>query len=101
AIANNADRHLKPGMFVQLQLPIAHQQTPVLIPSSAVQEHESKKFVFVHQGGDQFLRRDVTLGLANDSLVVVTRGLREGESIVTAGGFILKSQMLAELMGEE
>ncbi len=101
AIADNADRHLKPGMFVKLDLPIAQQQTPILIPSSAVQEHQSKKFVFVLQGTDQFLRRDVTLGLANDSQVVVKQGLREGESIVTAGGFILKSQMLAELMGEE
>lgn len=101
AIADNADRHLKPGMFVKLDLPIAQQQTPILIPSSAVQEHQSKKFVFVLRGADQFLRRDVTLGLANESQVVVKQGLREGESIVTAGGFILKSQMLAELMGEE
>ena len=101
AIADNADRHLKPGMFVKLELPIAQQPTSILIPSSAVQEHQSQKFVFVLQGSDQFLRRDVTLGLANESQVVVKQGLREGESIVTAGGFILKSQMLAELMGEE
>ena len=101
AIADNADRHLKPGMFVKLELPIAEQQAPILIPSSAVQEHQSKKFVFVLQGTDQFLRRDVILGPADDSQVVVRQGLREGESIVTAGGFILKSQMLAELMGEE
>ena len=64
-------------------------------------EFEGKKFVFVLQGEDQFQRRDVQVGMTSDQSVMIKQGLREGETIVTAGGFILKSQLLAELMGEE
>lgn len=101
AIADNTDHHLKPGMFVNIELPMSQQQATILIPSSAVQEHEGKKFVFVQQGEDKFLRRDVQVGPANDKSVVIRQGLREGEQIITGGGFILKSQLLAELMGDD
>lgn len=101
AIADNADHYLKPGMFVKIELSTSQQPSPILVPSSAVQEHEGKHFVFVQQGVDKFLRRDVQVGPTNDKSVVIRQGLTEGESIVTGGGFILKSQLLAELMGEE
>ncbi len=101
AIADNAKHELKPGMFVNIELPTAQQTESIVIPSSAVQQHEGKFFVFVLKGVDQFLRRDITVGPTNDKTIVVRSGLREGESVVTGGGFILKSQLLAELMGEE
>lgn len=101
AIADNAEHFLKPGMFVKIELPISQQPTPLLVPLSAVQEHEGKKFVFVLQGADRFVRRDIVVGPANDSSVVVKKGVSEGEPVVTTGGFIVKSQMLSELMGEE
>lgn len=101
AIADNAEGHLKPGMFVTIELPLKQTSNPIVVPSSAVQDHEGKKFVFVLQGEDQFQRRDVQVGMTSDQSVMIKQGLREGETIVTAGGFILKSQLLAELMGEE
>lgn len=101
AIADNPDHYLKPGMFVDIELPIKQPNKSILIPASAVQEHEGQTFVFVMKGNDAFYRRDVKIGVANEKDVVVDDGLREGESIVTQGGFILKSQLLADLMGEE
>lgn len=101
AIAENSDHDLKPGMFVTIELPLLQDSTPILVPMSAVQDHEGKKFVFVYGGEDVFTRRDVKLGMTNEQSVIVTEGLREGESIVIQGAFILKSQMLAELLGEE
>lgn len=101
AIARNADHHLKPGMFVNIELPISQQKSAIQVPASAVQVHEGQSFVFVLQGKDRFLRRNVKVGPANDKSVVIREGLRDGEQIVTSGGFILKSQLLAELLGEE
>ncbi|MCO8123364.1 efflux RND transporter periplasmic adaptor subunit [Stieleria sp. TO1_6] len=100
AIADNVDHRLKPGMFVNIELPI-RQSESVVIPSAAVQQHEGKQFVFVHQGNDQFQRRDVIVGATSGNSIVVRSGLQKGESVVTAGGFILKSQLLAELLGDE
>ncbi len=101
AIAGNDGHSLKPGMFVTIELPITQSPDPVLVPATAVQDHEGKKFVFVLDGENEFHRRDVQLGLTSEQSVIVKQGLSEGELIVTAGGFILKSQLLAELMGDE
>lgn len=101
AVAENSERLLKPGMFVEIELPGESVASTLVVPVSALQEHENKKFVFVHLNGDQFSRRDVTVGRTFDSLVEVTEGLRDGESVVTEGGFFLKSQMLEEEFGDE
>jgi cobalt-zinc-cadmium efflux system membrane fusion protein len=101
AIAPNPDRLLKPGMFVNVFIPGVSQGNGVTIPKDAVQEHEGKKFVFVHLGSDRFARRDVELGPSNERGVMIRAGLGINDSIVGEGGFILKSRMLAELLGEE
>jgi len=54
----------------------------------------------VHTGGDRFERRDVRAGRRTESWAEILSGLRAGESVVTRGGFALKSQMLAELLAE-
>lgn len=102
AVAENKEHLLKPGMFVTIELSGETNQLPVVqIPTTSVLEYQSSQFVFVHQGGEKFQRREVKLGQSNQQLTVVLSGLNEGESVVVEGGFILKSQMLAELMGEE
>jgi cobalt-zinc-cadmium efflux system membrane fusion protein len=101
AIADNTDRLLKPGMFVNVLIPGVSQGSALTIPKDAVQEHEGKKFVFVHLGSDRFARRDVQLGPTNEHGVMIREGIQADEPIVVQGGFILKSRMLAELLGEE
>jgi cobalt-zinc-cadmium efflux system membrane fusion protein len=101
AIAENTNRELKPGMFVTIELPLQQESDPIVVPTAAVQDHNGKHFVFVKSGDESFDRRDVKLGMSSDQVVVVQQGLSEGEQIVTGGGFILKSQLLAELLGEE
>ena len=101
AIAENPERRLKPGMFVKIEMPILQPGDPIVIPSKAVQEHEGKHFVFMAQADGSFVRRDVSIGPSHESAVVIVKGLDEGESIVTDGGFIVKSMLLAELMGKE
>jgi len=101
AIANNQERLLKPGMFVTVELPGLPMASSLQIPLTSIQEHEGKKFVFVHTQEDIFERRDITISDVNNTSAVIANGLKEGEAVVTNGGFILKSLLLAELMGEE
>lgn len=102
AVAENPEHLLKPGMFVTIELTGQANSEPVLqVPSTAVLEHQSAQFVFVKVAEDQFQRRDIKLGRSNQSSSVVLSGLAEGDQVVVEGGFILKSKMLAELMGEE
>lgn len=101
ATADNRDGRLKPGLFVEIELPGATQSDVLLVPETAVQDHEGKSFVFVHAGGDRFVRRDVVTGRTSDGLVEITDGLKDGEPVAVTGGFVLKSRLLAELLSEE
>lgn len=101
AISDNPQRLLKPGMFVEVELPGGPAEDVLAVPAGAVQEHANRKFVFVHQGGERFVRRDVATGRSGGGLLEITAGLREGEAVVVKGGFFLKSRMLAEQFADE
>ena len=100
AEADNADRMLKPGMFVTVELPATAQATVLQVPLTAVQEHEGRSFVFLHGADDAFERRDVSLGRRNPTTVEIVDGLAAGDEVVVNGGFALKSRMLADLLAE-
>lgn len=101
ALVDNPDRHLKPGMFVEVALPGESLRDVLSVPSAAVQEIDGQAVVFVHKGGDEFQRRDVSVGATSDGRVQILAGLQSGESVVVAGGFALKSEVLKELMADD
>jgi RND family efflux transporter MFP subunit len=101
AIADNRERLLKPGMFVEIELSPPNDGQVLQVPSPAVQRHDGTTFVFVSPGSGQFEARDVKLGRSTSETVEIAGGLDEGEPVVVQGGFALKSQMLSDLMAEE
>ena len=101
AVADNSDHLLKPGMFVNIELSGDTQRPQLQIPLSAVQENAGQYFVFVQAGKDLFARRDIEIGKRDHNMATVISGLTEGENVVVQGGFILKSKLLEDLMGEE
>lgn len=88
----NPRSELKFGMFVAAQIKIGIQHA-VMIPDSAVQEVEGKSITFVAKGNQAFVPRSVTLGERSNGFVEIISGLREGETIISKGGFILKSEI--------
>jgi cobalt-zinc-cadmium efflux system membrane fusion protein len=64
------------------------------VSEAAVQRDRDRLFVFVKKDEQSFEARDVTLGESNGEIVKVLDGLREGEQVVTAGSFILKSELV-------
>lgn len=100
ARAENADGALKPGMFVTVRLENRTGTEAVTIPRSAMLEHQGRPFVFVHQEGDRFARRDVTIGSITETEAVIQEGVQAGDQIVVEGGFALKSRALAALLQE-
>lgn len=101
ARADNAEGVLKPGMFVTVSLP-SLQTNPVLqIPTTATLDYEGKTFVFVQTADDKFERRDIKIGRRSEQFCEITAGIKEGDQVVTEGGFALKSRMLSELIAGE
>jgi cobalt-zinc-cadmium efflux system membrane fusion protein len=101
AIAENSDRLLKPGMFVNVVIPGIQSGRAMTVPDEAIQEHEGKKFVFVQVQDTQFDRREVQLGQKAQGRTVILKGIGPKDQVVVQGAFVLKSRMLAELLGEE
>ena len=71
------------------------------IPATAVQTVNGQASVFVSEADGQFRVRPVEVGAERDGLAEVTRGLQAGDRVVTAGAFILKSELLEAPDGGE
>jgi cobalt-zinc-cadmium efflux system membrane fusion protein len=100
----NPDELLRPGMFATARL-VAGAPAPTLaVPAEAVLTDEGRDFVFVRHGSEadgaaQFVRRPVVRGREDRGWVAVRGELGAGQEVVTAGAFLLKSDVLREKMG--
>lgn len=79
AVIENADRSLRPGMFVTARLNLGDVPTPV-VPVSAVRREGSLNHVFVGVDG-RLEDRLVQLGEERDGRVSVVDGLKAGEKV--------------------
>lgn len=90
----NDGRALRLGMQANVRLDAGEQVTAMMIPKEAVLEHEGKKIVYVLLSGEEFERREVTIGDELGGKVAVLSGLNKGERVVTQGAYQLKLQEL-------
>jgi cobalt-zinc-cadmium efflux system membrane fusion protein len=91
----NPDGRLKPQMYATVEIGEANPQPVVAVPASAVQTVNGQPSVFVAEADSRFRVRPIEPGAERDGLVEIRRGLQEGEQVVTAGAFVLKSELLA------
>lgn len=101
AIAENPQRLLKPGMFVTVEFESASKGDVLTVPIEALQEHEGRTFVFVQVDDDRFEPTDIVVGQRDEKSAVVSEGLHEQDRIAVQGGFILKTKLLENLLGED
>jgi cobalt-zinc-cadmium efflux system membrane fusion protein len=92
----NVEGHLKPGMFVWVDVPLAQPKEALVVPTGAIVWHENQPFVFVPTGDGTFRRVDVEIGIITGDRVEITSGLKAGDTIVDRGAFFLKSELLLE-----
>jgi len=89
--AANPRAALKPGMFVDVELPI-DLPAGLLVPADAIVDSGLRKTVFVDHGNGCFEPRQVETGGRIGDEVEVTRGLTAGERIVISGTFFIDSE---------
>jgi RND family efflux transporter MFP subunit len=90
-VFSNPGLLLKPGMFVNVLLK-APAGKSVTVPASAVFHSGSRNLVFVNKGEGNFEPREVELGSRTEDDVVVLKGLKPGESLVTSANFLIDSE---------
>jgi cobalt-zinc-cadmium efflux system membrane fusion protein len=101
---DNAEGKLKPGMFVTAQIrddQDEHAPERIVLPAAAVQQIDNATVVFITRAPGIYEKRGVTLGRRFGDVYEVVAGVEGGESVVTEGGFILKSELLRSEMGHD
>jgi membrane fusion protein, heavy metal efflux system len=83
-------------MYATIRVYSDAEKDVLVVPESSVQRDRDKKFVFVQRDAQSFEVREIKLGQSSSDMVKVIDGLREGESVVTQGAFVLKSELFGE-----
>ncbi|HSQ34941.1 MAG TPA: efflux RND transporter periplasmic adaptor subunit [Candidatus Binatia bacterium] len=97
----NPSAKLKVGMFIEAVLAGRGERSVLAVPESAVQDDEGTPIVFVATGKGMYRRHEVEIGERDSGLVEIRRGLAAGETVVTTGSFLLKSEMRKGSMVDE
>ena len=98
-VIDNANKRLRPGMFLTARIQTSQATVPIRVPRSAVQQQRGTNVVYVAHAG-AFEPRPVQLGRENHEFIEVVSGLARGETYVSNGGFTLKSLTLKSQMGD-
>lgn len=89
---SNPGQVLKPGMFAQVELPVAGKGTVVTVPVSAVIDSGTRRIVLVQAGEGRFEPREVKLGARSDNYIEVVEGVKDGEAVVVAANFLIDAE---------
>jgi len=81
---------LKPGMTVQVQIAAATARDALAVPVSAVYKGaDGTSFVLVAGADEKAHAKTVETGIKGASEVQILSGIKEGEAIITSGGYAL------------
>lgn len=92
ALVHNKDHRLKPEMFARLHIDVGGSALLLMIPREAVLEEDGKQFVYIVEGTDHYVKREVKVNTILPDRVRVVEGLVAGERIVTKGAVLIKGQ---------
>ena len=88
----NPQSRLKPGMFATLVFRGERGKDAVLVPSEAVIRTGSRDVVIVALGDGKFRATPVEVGAEAGGQSEIRKGLKEGDSVVLSGQFLIDSE---------
>ena len=90
---NGAPGGLTQGQAVRVRIsPRGNASNSIVLPEEAVQQIEGRDMVFVQTKGG-FQATPVSVGSRSGGRIEILDGLRAGQTVVTQGAFVLKSQL--------
>jgi membrane fusion protein (multidrug efflux system) len=91
AITDNATGKLLPGTFATIELPLKNIKDAIIIPTEAIVPVQDGKKVFIANKGQAKEVKVATLA-RTDKDVVITSGLKIGDTVLTSGVMSLKDE---------
>lgn len=99
AVVDNPEGRLRANMFGQAVVKVREGKESIVVPKSAVQWDGCCNLVFIRQSDQLFTPRKIHLGYATEDAYEVLDGVKPGETIVTQGSFLLKTEVLKGNIG--
>lgn len=96
---DNADGALRANLYGTAHIAVTDARPTVTVPASAVQNAKGVSLVFVKLAEDEYVARRVQVGSRRGEEVQLTVGVKPGESVVTQGSFLLKTETLKDSIG--
>ena len=93
-VVENFDQKITPGRFVKVSIQIPAQKTVLTVPKDSVFSDESQHFVFKKWKRFYWVRKNILVGPHINNRRIIYQGISEKDTIVTRGGFMLKSEVL-------
>jgi len=91
SLFDNEKTQLWPGQFVNVQLKVRTVKNGLVVPAQAVQRGPDGDYVYLVQGDNTVKMQAVeTATEVGDSHVMLTKGVKVGDKVVTEGQFRLK-----------
>ena len=87
----NDDRRLWPGQFARVSLRLATLSNAIVVPSQAVQTGQDGQYVFLVKDDSTVEQRTITPGQHVGDDVVIEKGLKSGDTVVTEGQLRLEA----------
>jgi HlyD family secretion protein len=82
AMIDSPTANLRPGMTVNMTVPIAKAEDVVSVPIAAVFKGDGRSKVVYVRNGDAAEKRVVTVGITDINFAQIEKGLQEGEEIL-------------------
>lgn len=82
---------LLPGGFAKVKLAFEPDPNALLVPTQAIVPQARGKKVYLYRGGVAQMT-DVTTGVRDSSMVQITEGLKQGDTVITTGLLGLKPE---------
>jgi len=93
----NREYKLKPGMFSDMVVFLNHPDEVLAVPEAAVLDDRDRKIVFISVA-EGYRLQPVRVGIKEGGHWEVLEGLTEGDEVVTAGNYQLKSKLYEEIL---
>lgn len=91
---SNPDNHWQPGQQVNVLLPVQSKGNVMSLPVDAVIRDGKGAHVWIEKARGKFEPRMVRTGMENFDSVEITDGLKEGDTVVVTGAYLLYSEYI-------
>jgi Cu(I)/Ag(I) efflux system membrane fusion protein len=88
----NADLALLPDMYADVEIAVGSEAPVVMVPTNSVIDSGSRQVVIVDLGDGRFAPKSVRLGRRGAGYVEVLEGIREGDTVVVDGNFLIDAE---------